>query len=479
MTATWVPGGGTAGIGVGRRGLAPDMLRQPSVTRVGVVLGVLFGLAGTGTSAVTVALPALADTIAVDHSTATWVISGYAVAFAVATAVYGRVADLVGIRAPLIAGVALMALGALGATGSSSFVPLEAARVVQGLGAAAIPVLATALISARWRDRERIAALSLVAGVSATISALGPLIGGALAALGGWRLAVAVPALGVLAVPVLWRHAPGAGTGGRLDLPGAGFVAVAATGLVLLVQSPSAGVVVALIGAGLLAAAVPATVLWSRARPDGFLPRVVLSNPAVSRAAFTASAVPASWFALLLAVPLVLAEQGWSPLTTGLVLVPAAAIGLAVPRLRRALPAVIDDRRVLVLAATLAAVALLVAALGARLSTVSLPVAVGLLGTGVVLVAAAFGLGQPAMGAVVSDAVPTEARGVALGVATLLFMVGAGVGAAAIGGLSEAVGIHGALIALTALPVAGLLAAPRQPVRPAPVPVAARPVGSG
>ncbi|MGH3990434.1 MAG: hypothetical protein ACRDTZ_24415, partial [Pseudonocardiaceae bacterium] len=50
--------------------------------RVATVIGVLFGLAGAGTSAVSVALPELAAGFGVGASSAAWVISGYAVALA-------------------------------------------------------------------------------------------------------------------------------------------------------------------------------------------------------------------------------------------------------------------------------------------------------------------------------------------------------------------------------------------------------------
>ncbi|WP_324273300.1 hypothetical protein [Blastococcus brunescens] len=44
--------------------------------------------------------------------------------------------------------------------------------------------------------------------------------------------------------------------------------------------------------------------------------------------------------------------------------------------------------------------------------------------TAVVLVTLAFGLGQPALMAAVGGAVPADVRGVALGIATLVFLVG-------------------------------------------------------
>ncbi|MGH3982789.1 MAG: hypothetical protein ACRDST_08930 [Pseudonocardiaceae bacterium] len=96
----------------------------------------------------------------------------------------------------------------------------------------------------------------------------------------------------------------------------------------------------------------------------------------------------------------------------------------------------------------------LVAALGAVTGTPPLLV------VAVASLTVAFGIGQPAMILGVSGAVEPEQRGVALGVTTLVFLAGAGVGAAAVGGLGEVLGLSGALIALIALvllPISGTL----------------------
>lgn len=71
----------------------------------------------------------------------------------------------------------------------------------------------------------------------------------------------------------------------------------------------------------------------------------------------------------------------------------------------------------------------------------------------------------------VSGAVEPEQRGVALGVTTLVFLAGAGVGAAVVGGLGEVLGLSGALIALVLLPIAGTLVMLRQLRATAPVDV--------
>jgi MFS family permease len=420
--------------------------------RSAALLGLLFGLAGTSTSAVTVALPELAGDLHLTAATAAWMVSGYTVALAVATPVHGRLADMVGIRLPLTIGIAGMAVGSVLSALAPSFPVLMVARVLQGVGAAAIPVLATALISARWSGTERGTALGRVAGVSATLSALGPLIGGGLEALGGWRWAVALPVLGALAIPPLWRVAPARGTGERLDHTGAMLVAVAASGLVLLIQSPSAGITTAAVGAALLVAGAPLLALRVRSRPHGFLPREIVTNTTVLRSAFAAAAVPASWFALLLGVPLAAASWGWTPLATGTLLVPAALVGFVSPAMARTSLARLGPRRSIALACPTAIIALAMAATGALLQA---PV---LLATAVVLVSAAFGVGQPAMISAVGAAVPPEERGIALGIATLIFLTGASVGAALVGGLSEVIGVPAAFALLVVLPLAGLAA---------------------
>ncbi len=420
--------------------------------RVAALVGLLFGLAGMGSAAVAVTLPAIAADLDLSTGGVSWVISLYALMLAVATAVYGRVADLAGIRLPLLVGVVLMAGSAVLGALAPSYEVLLAARLLQGSGAAAVPVLGMAIVSARYDGSVRTNALGRVAGTAAAVSALGPLVGGLVEDVLSWRTVVALPALGLLVVPALWRAVPSEGTGARLDLLGAVLVAATASGLVLLVQSPSSGVVVPVVGAVLLALGVPAATARVRRRPEGFLPLAVVREPVVVRSALAASCVPAAWFALLIAVPAVLAVRGWTPLQVGLALVPSAVTGFLAPRLAGPLLVRLGPTRSLITSGGTAALALLLAAGGA--STGSAVLLVG----AVVLVTFAFGLGQPALMAAVGGAVPADVRGVALGIATLVFLVGGGVGSAVVGGIGEVLGIDRSLLFLALLPVLGALA---------------------
>jgi len=420
--------------------------------RVSTLVGLLFGLTGLGSSSAAIALPVLANDLHISTGVSAWGISLYALMLAVATAVYGRVSDLVGIRNPLLVGVGLMASGALAGALAPNFGVLLAARIFQGAGAAAVPTLGVAIISARYAGSVRGAALGRVAGVAAAVSCVGPLVGGSVVSLLGWRMVIALPMLGLLLLPLLWRSLPTQGSGAHLDLLGAVLVAGTAAGVVLLVQSPSTGPVIAAVGAALVVLGVPAVTWWVRRRPHGFLPLSVIRNPAVVRSAVAAAAVPAAWFALLIAVPAVLVARGWEPWLVGVALLPSAVTGLLAPRIAGPLLARLGAAPSLAIAGVIASVALVVAAGGAALGSAVLLV------VAVVAVTLAFGLGQPALMAAVGGAVEDDVRGVALGVATLFFLVGGGVGSAVVGGLSDALTMSGALLLLAALPLAGLVA---------------------
>jgi MFS family permease len=393
------------------RDAAPDAVPDTAATtaeaddsrRVSMLLGLLFGLAGMGSSSAAVALALLGEDLGVSSGLAAWAISLYVLMLAVTTALYGRISDLVGVRGPLLAGLVLMSIGALVAALAPTFEVLLGARMLQGAGAAAVPTLGVTILSAKYTGEVRGLAFGRLAGVAAAVSCLGPLIGGIVEAAWGWRAVMALPILGALVVPLLWRALPTGGSGARLDVVGAIVVALTAAGMVLLVQSPSAGLVVAAIGAGLLVLGVPAVRATVRRRPDGFLPVEVIRNATVVRSAVAASAVPASWFAMLIALPAVLLGEGWEAWQVGLAMVPSAVVALLVPQVTGPLLTRIGPSRAL------------------------------------------------------ADAVHQDVRGVALGVSTLLFLIGGSVGSAVVAGISGPLGMPVALLVLAVLPLLGLL----------------------
>lgn len=419
----------------------PDLGPVP----VAMLLGALIGLSGMGSAAVAVALPDLVAHFHVPADRGVWVISAYAITLAVGTALYGRAADNAGVRTPLAIGVVLLSAGALVAALSPSYPMLILARLLQGAGAGAAPVLTLAAIRVKYDGATRSAALGHLAGTAVAVTALGPVLGGLLTDAIGWRAAVAAPTMALVVLGLLWRSLPAGGTGARLDYGGAGIVAATAAGLVLLVQSPSIGAVGAVTGVALVVLGAPAVRVWVGMRPEGFLPRAVLAEPGVLRSALGGAAMPASWFGLLIAIPAVLAARGWSPLGIGLALLPGALVGVLVSRFVGSTIDRVGARLSVGLAAGTCVVAVLVAAVGATGLPVLLMVAMALVYSG-------FTLGQPAMAAAVAEVVPRSMEGVSIGLATLVFFVGGGLGAA-VAGLGPVLGAPWSLVLLALLPL--------------------------
>ncbi len=350
-----------------------------------------------------------------------------------------------------------MSVGAIVGALAPTFGVLLAGRMLQGAGAAAIPTLGVAIISARYGGVNRAIALGRVAGTAAAISCLGPLVGGVVADLLGWRTVIALPMLGMLLVPLLWRSLPTEGSGARLDLWGAVLVAATSAGLVMLVQSPSTGPSVAVAGraaagarhprrrlVGAQAAGrLPAGLGAAQRRGGAQLRRGGGHPGGVVRAADRGAGGAGR-------------RRAGSRGRSGWCCCRAPPPALLSPRVAGPLLARIGGTSSLALSGLVAAASLGIAALGASAHSATLLVAA------VVGVTLAFGLGQPALMAVVGDAVTADVRGVALGLATLMFLVGGGVGSAVVGGFGPVIGMGGSLLLLALLPLLGLAALVRE-----------------
>src|SRR3712207_4564929 len=71
-----------------------------------------------------------------------WVITGYALAYAVGVPLYGRISDLFGVRRVFALGLLGFAAGGLICALAPNVAVLVLGRIVQGIGGAAVPALA-------------------------------------------------------------------------------------------------------------------------------------------------------------------------------------------------------------------------------------------------------------------------------------------------------------------------------------------------
>ncbi|MFH7341095.1 MFS transporter [Streptomyces sp. KHY 26] len=198
---------------------------------------------------VSVALPSVQRDLGATPSSVQWVVSGYALTFALALVVAGRLGDAVGRRRIFLVSLSAFVVcsAAVGAAPSIGLVVL--ARLLQGVSAGFMAPQNSALIQQLFTGSERARAFGLFSATVGISSAVGPITGGVILALAtgthGWRwiFYVNVP-IGVAAVllgrRLLPRSSPG--TRGHLDLVGVGLLGTGVLALMLpLVQADSGG----------------------------------------------------------------------------------------------------------------------------------------------------------------------------------------------------------------------------------------------
>src|SRR6185369_3616565 len=154
------------------------------------------------------AMPDLAKDLGFAVAGAAWVIDAYSLAFTGALLASGALADRFGRRRSMLIGNAVFLVASIACGLASDGPMLLTSRVVQGVGAAFVVTGAIALVAGAFPNLGQWArAFGVIGVISGVAMALGPTLGGLLAAWFGWRwiffanipfclaLAVAVPLL--------------------------------------------------------------------------------------------------------------------------------------------------------------------------------------------------------------------------------------------------------------------------------------------
>jgi EmrB/QacA subfamily drug resistance transporter len=179
---------------------------------------------------VNIALPQLIDQLDASLDEVLWVVNGYVLVLALLLITFGRLGDLRGQRNLFIVGVALFTLASLACGLARDPAQLIAARLVQGLGAAALMPQTMAIIVATFPAARRGAALGIWGAVAGLATVMGPTLGGLLITALGWRwiFFINLPiGVGVLVAAVLFIPNVDLERRHKLDWPGVGIATVA------------------------------------------------------------------------------------------------------------------------------------------------------------------------------------------------------------------------------------------------------------
>ena len=176
-------------------------------------------------SAVNVALPSIAEDLKLDAVVISWIPMAFLMASAMFVLVFGRIADMVGRKRIFLIGTICVIVTSVIASFASNGLFLIFARFLQGMSAAMLYATQVAIISSVFPPKKRGHAIGMTVSTIYLGLTCGPLLGGFLIDLYGWRasfvfhipLAIVVLLIGIFKVPGDWS----ADEPGEFDLKGA------------------------------------------------------------------------------------------------------------------------------------------------------------------------------------------------------------------------------------------------------------------
>ncbi|CCH76872.1 Major facilitator superfamily MFS_1 [Nostocoides japonicum T1-X7] len=388
---------------------------------------------------VAIALPLMGAELGLGRETLTWVVSAYTLTFGGLMLLGGRLADLIGPRRLVLAGMVVFTLASLATGAAQDSVTVLAGRVGQGLGAAMLSPAALSVVVRMFEGDERNRALGIWSALGGGGAAAGVLIGGALTAGPGWPWVfwVNVP-IGVVVVAVLTKILPDlppveTGSRGRVDVLGA-----------LLVTAATGTAIYALVGAGesgwfeartlgLFAGSVALYVLFvlrQRASASPLMDLGLLFRRPVFAGLFVIGIATALMVAVFFLGSFYLQEYAdLGPLATGLLFLPVALFTMAGANVGGRIIGRTGGRGLGIIGLVIAAIGLSIPAASTSTLGVVAGISLGAAGIGTLfVVAAATALGNVA---------PHEA-GIASGVLSTFHEFGASFGVALVSSVAAA-----------------------------------------
>ncbi|MGW5359381.1 MFS transporter [Actinopolymorpha pittospori] len=276
------------------------------------------------------ALPDITRQTSATNTQITLVVSAYWLVSTVLLLSFGRLADMLGRRRLYIAGIATFTLACAGCAAATSADVLILMRVLQAVGAAAIIVNSSALLTDAFPRDLLSTGMGISASIFSAFGLAGPVVGGALVTRFGGQavfwFSVPFGVIGLVGALLLLRpHLPT--TRQSFDYVGAGLSAVALTGLLVFLSSGQSwgwgnpvGLGVATFSAGMLVAFV----LFERGRRNPLLDLRLFTVWSRAAAYVCHGLVAVSDFSIALLLSLYFQRvMGLTALDAGLRLVPS------------------------------------------------------------------------------------------------------------------------------------------------------------
>ena len=182
---------------------------KPDTWALTILLASLTALGPISTDMYLPALPGILRDLDTGHAAVQLTLSMFLVGFAVGQIFYGPLADRLGCKPVLAAGLGIYAVASLACTLAPSVELLIVARFAQAFGAAGPIVLARAVVRDLYDGPRAGQELARMGSIMGLAPAVAPFFGGLISASGGWRLVFLVSCAAAAAILVsVWRGLP-------------------------------------------------------------------------------------------------------------------------------------------------------------------------------------------------------------------------------------------------------------------------------
>ncbi len=287
-------------------------------------------VANLNLSVANVALPDIGKAFNASQTGLDLVAVGFSLGLAASVLYLGALGDRYGRKLMLLLGTSLAIPAALLAALAPSMPVLFIARLTGGLAAGMAYPTTLALITALWSGSQRTRAIALWSGLGGAISALGPLLSGALLTKFHWGSVffITLP-LAIVALWMAWRYVPAHvnETTGLVDNLGGVLSVIAVASLILAINFAPVpdGKTIEIVGAIVTVVAGVAFVLRQRRAPEPLYDLEVASRRIFWVAALAGIVVFGSLMgAMFVGQQFLQNVLGYSTLDSGLSILPAA-----------------------------------------------------------------------------------------------------------------------------------------------------------
>jgi MFS transporter, DHA2 family, metal-tetracycline-proton antiporter len=269
-----------------------------------------------------IALPSILRDLSLNSSSASWVVSGYSIVFAISTLTYSRLSDYLPLSRLILIGSILLGSSSIIGFFVQDYYSLLIIRILQAAGAGAIPGLGMVLTGKYIPLIRRGKAMASIASAASLGFGLGPVIGGAITQFLGWNYLFLITSFILFFIPMFQKLLPVESSQTvNFDIGGGVLTGMSVVGLLLFLSTFSFAI--------FIGTSIVIMIMWKHLQrvKMPFIQPELIRNKQYVKLILIAFSAYFTHFATLFMVPIILSSYFHkAPAVVGLLIFPGAIL---------------------------------------------------------------------------------------------------------------------------------------------------------